>query len=238
MTGRNAYNGSHGGPPRDGRKAVVIDTNVLIDAMVGWLDRAEQKRHEQFYRAQNLPFPKRHSFAGPHDRRALFLLEQCFERHRVCFTRETMQEFVQIALDLKQRTRMPPTEAMRRIDFINHVEARMTTVEPAPSSLRCRDPKDQMFLAAAQGCHARYLISRDADLLSLGGEGRCEIVHPGRMVHLFEQRLADEFEQARRKGKPLQTGGKPSANFKQHGSQRKKPAKPHVPPLGPKQRPA
>ncbi len=153
------HNGQQqGGAPRDHRKAVVIDTNVMIDAMVGWLDRKEQRQHEEHYRALKLPFPRRESFAGPQDRRALFLLEHCLERHRVCHSHATMKEFVQIALDLKNRTRMPPTQAMRRIDFINFLEARVTFVEPARSSLRCRDPKDQMFLEAAQGAQARFLI--------------------------------------------------------------------------------
>jgi len=39
-----------------------------------------------------------------------------------------------------------------------------------PDLPRCRDPKDQMFLALAHTAHADALVSGDADLLSMQGQ--------------------------------------------------------------------
>lgn len=188
---------------QDRRPAVVIDTNVLVDAMVAWID------------------PQK---ASNRNRDALFVLEQSFSRYRVCFSRSTMQEFCEVALDLKAKTRIRPTQAMHRVNFIKYVEARMTTVEPRPSTLKCQDRKDQMFLEVAQGCNARHIISADNDILRLRREGRCDFVHPVAMAMMLSSRIHEEFERSKRHGKPYVAFGQPNKGgfIKQYGQ---KPAK-------------
>jgi len=202
--------GHHGKKQHDNidrRPAVVIDTNVLIDAMVGWID---------------------HSKASNRERNALFLLEQAFTRYRVCFTRPTMNEFAQIALDLKKRTNMRPTEAMDRVNFIKYVEARKVLIEPKPSTLVCRDPKDQMILEAAQGCNAKHIVSADADILCLQREGCRAFIHPVDFSHMMSARVHEEFERSKRRGKPYVAYGAPNKGgyIKQHGQKSAKKKQP------------
>ena len=180
----------------DRHSAIILDTNVLIEAMGVWLDPAQATRSRSA---------------------ALLVLEQSFLRHRLCFTRPTMQEFCEVALDLKGKTRMPPSAAMRRVDFIKFIEARMQLVEPRPSSLRCRDPKDQMILEAAQGANAVHIISADADILTLSHERHCRFLHPQAYADILAERLAQEPEAARRKGKSLTADGQKREGFKQRG---------------------
>ncbi|MDX2135215.1 MAG: putative toxin-antitoxin system toxin component, PIN family [Saprospiraceae bacterium] len=49
-------------------------------------------------------------------------------------------------------------------------------VEVTSSVSVCRDPKDDFLLALAQDAHADYLITGDADLLTLGQFGRTKIM--------------------------------------------------------------
>lgn len=191
----------------DRRPAVVIDTNVLIDAMVGWID---------------------HSKASNRERNALFLLEQAFSRYRVCFTRPTMNEFAKVALDLKRQTNIRPTEAMERVNFIKYVEARMTMVEPKTSVLVCRDPMDQMILEAAQGSNAKHIVSADGDILCLQREGCRAFIHPVDFAHMMSARIHEEFERSKRRGKPYVAFGQPNKGgyIKQHGPKSAKKNKP------------
>lgn len=67
--------------------------------------------------------------------------------------------------DVLGRFIKPNTELFARWD---HLLANATErIEPIPLALRCRDPKDQMFLEGAVGGKARYLVSGDKDLLVL-----------------------------------------------------------------------
>lgn len=50
--------------------------------------------------------------------------------------------------------------------------------EPPPKVPECRDPFDVPFLHLAAAGRAAFLVTGDADLLTLGRVGRCEIVTP------------------------------------------------------------
>ncbi|HEY9171005.1 MAG TPA: putative toxin-antitoxin system toxin component, PIN family [Verrucomicrobiae bacterium] len=57
--------------------------------------------------------------------------------------------------------------------------AKCLTVDPAPlGKQRSRDPKDDPYLACALAARARFIISRDPDLLDLGKPFGVEIVTP------------------------------------------------------------
>ena len=57
--------------------------------------------------------------------------------------------------------------------------AKCLTVEPAPlGKQRSRDPKDDPYLACALAARARFIISRDQDLLDLGKPFGVEIITP------------------------------------------------------------
>jgi uncharacterized protein len=65
-------------------------------------------------------------------------------------------------------------------------------VRPLPLDalpIHCRDPKDDPVLACALGGHADYLVTGDADLLSLDGHpalGQLRIVTPRAFLALLE----------------------------------------------------
>lgn len=64
--------------------------------------------------------------------------------------------------------------------------------ETAPPLPRCSDPDDQKFLELARDTGARWLLSRDQDLLTLAA--RCR--RDGRFAILTPQAWADEFAAA------------------------------------------
>ena len=56
------------------------------------------------------------------------------------------------------------------------------------TTVRCRDPKDDKFLALAEQVEADYLISLDADLLDLKTAGDTRIVEPGVFLEVLKRR--------------------------------------------------
>lgn len=67
--------------------------------------------------------------------------------------------------DVRRRLRMTLVEAIALVDLLRR---RSVVVTPTIHILRCRDPKDDKFLECASAAGADYLVSADADLLSLG----------------------------------------------------------------------
>ena len=69
--------------------------------------------------------------------------------------------------------------------FLPYAETVKTRTPSAVS--KCRDPYDEMFLTLAAQGHADYLVTGDADLLSVEGFSACPIVTPEQ----FRQALAN-----------------------------------------------
>lgn len=68
-----------------------------------------------------------------------------------------------------------------RLGFVRqYIAPAVLMVQPQETSLVCRDRDDQMFLSAANGGGAKYLVTTDRALLELGFDGLCQIVAPGR----------------------------------------------------------
>lgn len=71
----------------------------------------------------------------------------------------------------------------RVVGFFEHA----TVVEPEAVAAVSRDPKDDMFLAAAQAADADYLVSEDEDLLTLEEHGRTKIVNGRAFLTILEE---------------------------------------------------
>lgn len=66
--------------------------------------------------------------------------------------------------------------------FIEAVTIRVRPVTPPPFP---RDPKDELFIAAALASDADYLITGDKDLLEEQPLASTQIVRPAEFAHLF-----------------------------------------------------
>ena len=66
--------------------------------------------------------------------------------------------------------------------FFDAIAAETTLVTPVPDVRLCRDPEDDMFLAAALASDADWLVTVDRQLLSVRRVGRTPILRPERAV--------------------------------------------------------
>lgn len=144
---------------------VVIDTNVWIGAMVATICPNYADERQQL------------------DKRVVqYALSHC----DVVFTQATMSEFRDVATDLRGITRgLGPSHVFSRLQYIDNLQKLLRPWLPGETSLHCRDPKDVMFLQAAQGAGALFIISRDKDILELKQEGQCRFVTP----HAFSEEM-------------------------------------------------
>ena len=143
--------------PQAGKPRIVIDTNVMVGAMVAMLAPDDAK-------------PCQHV-----DRR---LFEYACKNFEVVFSRATMTELRNVAVDVNDKTRdLGPTRLFNRLQFVESLQAQFKPSEPGRSASVCRDKYDQMFLDLATGTKAQFIVTRDHDLLVLGRDGPCRILH-------------------------------------------------------------
>ena len=143
--------------PQAGKPRIVIDTNVMVGAMVAMLAPDDAK-------------PCQHV-----DRR---LFEYACKNFEVVFSRATMTELRNVAVDVNDKTRdLGPTRLFNRLQFVDSLQTQFKPSEPGRSSSICRDKNDQMFLDLAAGTKAQFIVTRDHDLLVLGRDGACRILH-------------------------------------------------------------
>ena len=67
-------------------------------------------------------------------------------------------------------------------DFLRLLALRSEFLEPTTEIRRCRDPHDDMFLAAAVDGGAERLVTGDSGLLAIGSVGNATIVTPAAFV--------------------------------------------------------
>lgn len=89
-------------------------------------------------------------------------------------SREVFDEYETVAAELQHR--FPGCSSAGALAWLR-LKARW--VEPALlGKQRSRDPKDDPFLACALAAQAKYLVTRDGDLLALGKPFGIEIITP------------------------------------------------------------
>lgn len=75
---------------------------------------------------------------------------------------EIIREYREIANEIKEETGTEP------VHFLNWMESISNIVEPLPTGILSRDVDDNIFVGCALAANAKYIVSRDADLLALG----------------------------------------------------------------------
>lgn len=101
------------------------------------------------------------------------LLESCIGNHELILCEEILSE---IADNLKRKIHLPD-DIIRQI--ISFLRSHCTLVAPQKVDKKaCRDKKDLMVLGSAIAGKARYIITGDKDLLSLGTFENFEIINP------------------------------------------------------------
>ena len=117
-------------------------------------------------------------------------LAQAFSTGEVCVSAATMAELEKVLMrpkfDRYQSAGVRQEFAAilrRRTSLFSVSEADESNVNP-----RCRDPKDDQFLALVRACDADALISSDADLLVLHPWQGVPILTPAQFLEQVSQR--------------------------------------------------
>jgi putative PIN family toxin of toxin-antitoxin system len=92
-----------------------------------------------------------------------------------------LEEYAAIAHRLARRIRQVDPEP-----WLRWIERKAKVYESAPlGKPRARDPKDDPFLACALACSAKFVVSKDEDLLALGKPFGIEILAPRQFLARF-----------------------------------------------------
>ncbi|PWC79520.1 twitching motility protein PilT [Azospirillum sp. TSH64] len=133
----------------------VLDTNILVAYAL--LGRAAARRHDA--------------------------IRRCVERVRadrgLVGSSETLAELREV---LMRPTFDRYAAAIDRRAFLDRIAEEMTLVAPAAVGRLCRDPEDDMFLAAAVGGSAPWLVTVDRQLLSVRHAGTTRVLRPERFL--------------------------------------------------------
>lgn len=110
-------------------------------------------------------------------------IRQCVERVRgdrgLVGSAETLAELAEV---LMRPTFDRYTAATDRRRFLDAVAAETSLVTPATVGRLCRDPEDDMFLAAAVGGAVPWLVTVDRQLLSVRKAGETRVLRPERFL--------------------------------------------------------
>ncbi len=99
-------------------------------------------------------------------------------QYAIAVTRDVFVEYEVIAAGLQPR--FPACNSAGALAWLR-LKARW--VDPAPlGKPRSRDPKDDPFLSCALAARAKYLVTRDHDLLVLGKPFGIETINPARFL--------------------------------------------------------
>ncbi|MBP2305118.1 putative toxin-antitoxin system toxin component, PIN family [Azospirillum melinis] len=133
----------------------VLDTNILVAYAL--LGSAAARRHDA--------------------------IRRCVERVRadrgLVGSSETLAELREV---LMRPTFDRYATATDRRAFLERVGEEMTLVAPAAVGRLCRDPEDDMFLAAAVGGSVPWLVTVDRQLLSVRQAGATRVLRPERFL--------------------------------------------------------
>lgn len=110
-------------------------------------------------------------------------IRRCVERVRedggLTGSGETLAELEEV---LMRPTFDRYASAADRRAFLDRIRAETVLVEPAAVGRLCRDPEDDMFLAAAVGGAVPWLVTVDRQLLSVRRAGETRVLRPERFL--------------------------------------------------------
>lgn len=105
-------------------------------------------------------------------------------KFEVIFSKETHEELIGKAEDIRKRYKFSPTKIGKYLRLIKKC-AEFVEVADIPSV--CRDPHDNLILAAAFFGKADFIVSGDKDLLVLGHYKQMKIVSPKKFLEVLEK---------------------------------------------------
>ncbi|PWC85372.1 twitching motility protein PilT [Azospirillum sp. TSH100] len=133
----------------------VLDTNILVAYAL--LGQATARRHDA--------------------------IRRCVERvRRDCGLIGSGATLAELEEVLMRPTFDRYTAAADRRAFLDRIRAETTLVAPAMVGRLCRDPEDDMFLAAAVGGSVPWLVTVDRQLLSVRQAGTTRVLRPERFL--------------------------------------------------------
>ena len=146
-------------PPDPNRVRAVLDTNILVAyALLG--DTAIRRQDA---------------------------IRRCVERVRedggLTGSSETLAELEEV---LMRPTFDRYATAADRRAFLDRIKAETVLVTPAAVGRLCRDPEDDMFLAAAVGGSVPWLVTVDRQLLSVRRAGETRVLRPERFLEALD----------------------------------------------------
>lgn len=101
---------------------------------------------------------------------------------RLCWiATPAMREEFERVLDYPQLARFAPDRVAALAQW--QACARLHEAPPSPAPMRCGDPEDQMFIDLAIAARARWLLTKDRELLKLARRARAfgvEVLPPAR----------------------------------------------------------
>jgi len=114
------------------------------------------------------------------------LLRLCDDQAELCTAEEILMETREVLLERPHlRRRFSYSEAQVE-QFIQMLRAEYRVIAPLPPLHGVtRDPEDDMIIACAVAAGADYIISRDRDLLDLGGYQDVKIISPKTMMQIL-----------------------------------------------------
>ena len=106
------------------------------------------------------------------------------KNHKMIFSRKIIEEFVKVTSEPRIQKYVTRLEVARFL----HDLAPLSKIVPVRSKLKVvRDPHDNPILATAYDGHARYLVTGDEGLLTLGKFRKVKIVKVSDMLKILEQ---------------------------------------------------
>ncbi len=112
----------------------------------------------------------------------------CFELARdgkldLYVSPEVLAEVSDVLNRPKLRKKLPALTAGRAAAFLNDIAGFATLIADVPNLFRYdRDPKDEPYVNLAIAADARYLVSRDKDLLDLSDDEDFRLRFPGLVI--------------------------------------------------------
>ena len=104
-------------------------------------------------------------------------------QYRIAVSGDVFAEYEAVASELQ--IRFPARNSRGALAWLR---LKAGWVEPAPlGKPRSRDSKDDPFLACALPAQAKYLVTRDLDLLALGKPFGIQTITPARFLHWLRE---------------------------------------------------
>jgi len=162
------------------RVPIVIDTSTLVKAMEYEMRAFCPSKKTPGNSFNRLSCDRRSPDHGVLLKQASShaAVSHAFNRHKVCFTEETLDEFARISV-LSGDKLFGSATANYRLDYMDNILKQSVMVKPGfPPQICPTDSDDNIILEAAAGAKAHYLVTNDRDLWSMESSGNCFIVKP------------------------------------------------------------